>query len=92
MISSHLPRVGVIDMENRDGTIYTPSSAAEQIEKHELEGVAEVIYTGASSIEMVDRDLAASFSAVMLRRCAFGQAQLERCSSVKHVRSSKGRI
>ena len=28
-----LPVVGVIDMENREGEVYTPQSAAEQMEK-----------------------------------------------------------
>ena len=71
-----LPVVGVIDMENREGEVYTPQSAAEQIEQHELEGVAQVVYTGAASVEAADRELLASLSAVLLRRCAFGREQL----------------
>ena len=65
--------------------VYTPQSAAEQIEQHELEGVAQVVYTGAASVEAADRELLASLSAVLLRRCAFGREQLALLPQVRHV-------
>jgi D-3-phosphoglycerate dehydrogenase len=83
--SAPLPLVGVIDMENAEGTIYTPATAAEQLEAHELAGAAELVYTGAASIEEVDPQLRARFAAVMLRRCAFGAPQLALLPNVRHV-------
>ena len=79
------PVVGVIDMENKDGTVYTPSAQEEQLETKELSDTADVVYTGAVSIEAVDRVLLPRLSAVMLRRCQFGEAQLQRLPHVKHV-------
>ena len=79
------PLVGVIDMENRDGTIYTPASAAEEIEQIELNGIAKVVYTGAASIEEVDSTLKADLSAVLIRRCAFDAPQLQTLPRLKSV-------
>lgn len=84
--AGRLPLVGVIDMENKDGIgMYVPQSADEKIEQHVLDGVAKVVYTGAPSIEAVDPALLSSFSAVLLRRCAFGQPQLSLMPNLTHI-------
>ena len=83
--SARLPLVGIIDMENRDGTIYTPTTMAEQIETHTLAGTARVVYTGASSIEEVDPAVLNELEAVLLRRCAFGTQQLKLLPQLKCV-------
>jgi C-terminal binding protein len=71
------PLVGIIDMENRSGSTYTPETMAEQIETHELADTARVVYTGASCIEEVDPAVLSELDAVMLRRCVFGAPQLD---------------
>lgn len=82
---SSLPLVGVIDMENHDGTIYTSNSAANEIEQLELCGTASVLFTGAASIEEVDPSLLNKFSAILLRRCPLGAEQLALLPNVKCV-------
>eukprot|EP00937_MAST-01D_sp_MAST-1D-sp2_P005988 g5988.t1 len=72
-------------MENKEGSIYTPATAAEQLEQHELADTADVVYTGAASIEAVDPALLGRFEAVMLRRCAFGAPQLALLPRLRHV-------
>eukprot|EP01047_Picozoa_sp_COSAG01_P057608 COSAG01_NODE_6680_length_3546_cov_15.525674_4_plen_329_part_00 len=86
-----LPLVGVIDMENKDGTIYDGTGGGDGpnperlIEREELEGVARVVYTGAASIEEVDPALLKQLSAVLLRRCPLGAAQLAAMPSLRAV-------
>jgi lactate dehydrogenase-like 2-hydroxyacid dehydrogenase len=80
-----LPLVGIIDLENRDGTIYAPDDHARQIESHELNGTARVVFTGASCIEDVEPALARDFSAVLLRRCELGESQLAAMPALRSV-------
>ena len=80
-----LPLVGIIDMENKDGTIYAGGADDELLERLELEGTASVVYTGAASIEEVDPALLCRLSAVMLRRCPFGAPQLALLPQLKAV-------
>ena len=83
---SELPVVGVIDMENKDGTIYAgDASDSDTIELHALAGTADVVYTGAASIEEVDPELLAQMSGVLLRRCPFGEAQLALLPKLKVI-------
>ena len=72
-------------MENRDGAIYTPTSASNNIEQLELRCTARVLYTGAASIEEVDPALLAQLSAVLIRRCQFGADQLALLPSLRCV-------
>jgi hypothetical protein len=67
--------VGIIDMENRDGTIYSGDEVG-LTERDTLRGVAEVIYTGARRVEDVSPEQLQRFDAVMLRRCTFGKEQV----------------
>jgi lactate dehydrogenase-like 2-hydroxyacid dehydrogenase len=89
--ATELPLVGVIDMENKDGTIYDGTGGGDGanserlIEREELEGVARVVYTGAASIEEVDPALLKQLSAVLLRRCPLGAAQLAAMPSLRAV-------
>ena len=84
-------------MENKDGTVYTPSDTSKLklaadgedaevlLEADALADTADVVYTGAASIEAVDPALLPRLSAVLLRRCQFGEAQLRLLPRVKHV-------
>lgn len=112
---SDLPIVAIIDMENKDGTIYS-GVGDDTIELNELLGTAkvsrlahfyrlfkshqpqcppprptapicclQVVYTGAASIEEVDQDLLTEVSAVLLRRCPFGEKQLAKMPKLKVV-------
>eukprot|EP01048_Picozoa_sp_COSAG05_P000908 COSAG05_NODE_28_length_29121_cov_56.951933_25_plen_362_part_00 len=83
--SGELPLVGIIDMENKDGTIYSGGDDSDLLEQHELAGVATVVYTGAASIEEVDSALLDRFSAVMLRRCPFGAPQLSALPKLRAI-------
>ena len=84
-------------MENKDGTVYTPPDTSKLklaadgedaevlLEADALADTADVVYTGAASIEAVDPALLPRLSAVLLRRCQFGEAQLRLLPRVKHV-------
>ena len=77
-VREHAPAkmvVGIIDMENRDGTIYSGEEVG-LTERDTLRGVADVIYTGARRIEDVPPEQLKTFDAVMLRRCTFGKEQV----------------
>jgi C-terminal binding protein len=81
---AELPVVAIIDMENKDGTIYS-GAGDDTIEMDELEGTATVVYTGAANIEEVDPELLPRLSAVLLRRCPFGAEQLAKLPNLKVI-------
>ena len=79
-----LPLVVIVDMENSDGSIYK-GDEPDLIERDELAGVAEVVYTGADSIEDIDPALLAQAVGVLLRRCPFGAPQLAALPQLKSI-------
>eukprot|EP00965_Chrysotila_dentata_P210428 6185868-Pleurochrysis_carterae.AAC.2 len=81
--SKRVPLVGVIDMENKEGTVYTTTSVAEEIEQRELLGIANVVFTGAASMDEIDDSLSQNLEAVLLRRCSFASKELARLPHLK---------